>query len=270
VKSRAVLAAVGIAVASARGHAQDPQVATPQESIEPDRPDVTNGARLVPAGSVQLEMGGLYTRAGGDRSAFTSPVTARFGITGWLEGRIGGDGIVSTSSDGVRATGFGNTQLAAKIRLLADAAGKPVLSLLPAVNVPTASAAKGLGSGDADYTVALLTGTDLGPWAHVDVNYGAGRIGGGAENRFTQQLISVSGNVSSGAWAPYLEMYWLSKQEATGGAFTALDAGAVYTATPRLAFDGGVQFGLSRAAPDAAVFAGCSVLFGPRSGDSRR
>jgi len=41
-------------------------------------------------------------------------------------------------------------------------AGTPVLSLLPTVNLPTASQEKGLGSGSPDYTVALLTGADLG------------------------------------------------------------------------------------------------------------
>jgi hypothetical protein len=46
------------------------------------------------------------------------------------------------------------------------------------------------------------------------------------------------------------------------GAMTALDTGAIYVVSPRVAFDGGVQLGVSRAAPGFAGFLGVSVVVG--------
>ena len=75
--------------------------------------------------------------------------------------------------------------------------------------------------------------------------------------------MSVSASVAFGEhWDPYYEVYWYSKQDPDAGAMTAMDFGAIYTVTPRLAFDAGVQFGLTRAAPAVAAFGGISVVVG--------
>ena len=47
----------------------------------------------------------------------------------------------------------------------------------------------------------------------------------------------------------------------------ALDTGAIYVVNPRLAFDGGVQVGLTDAAPSLSAFAGMSVVIGNVLGD---
>jgi len=240
-----------------------------EEPLEPDRPDVTNGSRIVDTGLLQIEIGGLFTRAAPGQRGFASPVTARVGLTEWLEARIGTDGLLSVVDEGSRATGIGNVQLGAKVRLWADPGGIPVLSILPTVNLPAASAEKGLGSGDADYTVALLTGTDVAARGHVDINYGIGAIGaGGGDPHYLQQLVSVSASLAmTERWNPYFEAFWFSKVDPAGGAMTALDFGAIYTVTPRLAYDAGLQFGVSKAAPGFAVFGGVSVVVGDVLGD---
>src|SRR6185436_174122 len=130
-------------------------------------------------------------------------------------------------------------------------------------NIPTASAAKGLGSGDADYTLAFLTGTDIGRHAHVDVNYGLGSIGGGGDPRFVQHLVSVSASDAiSDNWNPYVEAFWFSRQEFSATAVTAFDAGAIYELGGRYALDGGIQIGASRNAPAFAAFGGISIIVG--------
>ena len=257
----------GLVLATAAAHAQAPlvpQQPRSEEPLEPDRPDVTNGTHIVGTGLLQIEFGGLFTRAAPGQRAFGSPVTARLGVTEWLEARIGTDGLLSQGNETARATGLGNVQLGAKLRLWADPGGIPVLSILPTVNLPTASAEKGLGSGDTDYTVAVLTGSDVAVRGHVDVNYGIGAIGaGGGQPHFVQHLASVSASVAFGEhWDPYYEVFWYSKQDPDGGAMTAMDFGAIYTVTPRLAIDGGVQFGVTRAAPALAAFGGISVVVG--------
>jgi len=239
------------------------QEARTQETIEPDRPDVTNGTHIVDIGLLQVEIGGLYTHAGVDQQAFGSPFTARLGLLPWLEARIGTDGFLSQSDPLGSVTGLGNLQLGAKMRLWANPGGVPVLSILPTVNVPTANADKGLGSGDADYTLAVLTGTDIGSHGHVDVNYGIGAIGAGGGAHFTQHLVSLSASLAaSDKWNPYVETFWLSRQEAGGGAITAFDLGAIYELGSRFAVDGGIQIGVSGSAPDLAAFAGLSIIVG--------
>jgi hypothetical protein len=267
-KFSATLIAGAVLLACARGaHAQTPIVPPhpgTEEPLEPDRPDVTNGTHIVGTGLLQIEFGGLFTRDAPGQHAFGSPLTARIGLTEWLEARIGTDGLLTETDETRSVTGVGNLQVGAKLRLWADPGGVPVLSILPTFNFPTASAEKGLGSGDTDYTVAVLTGTDVGVRGHVDVNYGIGAIGaGGGQPHFLQQLASVSASVAFGErWDPYCEVFWYSKQDPDHGAMTAIDFGAIYTVTPRLALDAGMQFGVSRDAPAIGVFGGISVVVG--------
>jgi len=240
--------------------AQEPE----REAIEPDRPDVTNGTHIVDIGLLQIELGGLYTHAGTNQHAAGTPFTARVGLFDWLEARVGTDGLLMQGDGFSSVTGIGNVQVGAKLRLWADPGGIPVLSILPTVNIPEASVQKGLGSGTADYTIAVLTGTDIGRHAHVDVNYGVGSIGTGAGTHFIQHLVSVSASDAiSDNWNPYFEAYWFSRQDSDGGAVTAIDAGAIYElgGRGRYALDGGVQVGLSNG-PAFAAFGGISIVVG--------
>jgi hypothetical protein len=115
----------------------------------------------------------------------------------------------------------------------------------------------------------VLTGTDIGKRGHVDINYGIGAIGaGGGLPHFAQHLVSVSASMAfTEQWNPYAEAFWFSKQDPEGGAMTAIDVGAIYTINPRLALDGGIQFGVSQAAPAVAAFAGISIVVGDVLGD---
>jgi hypothetical protein len=245
-----------------------PTGATPQP-IDPDRPDVTNGTHIVDTGLLQVEFGGVFSRANAAVQNLGTPVTFRFGATEWLELRFGGDGFLHSTDLTGQQQGMGNTQLGAKLRLWADPGGIPVVSILPTINMPTASATKGLGSGESDFTIAFLTGTDLFTRGHVDVNYGIGLIGTGPNlPRFTQHLVSVSASAEiPGPFTPYVESYWISRQEVDGRRVVALDTGGIYQISPRYAFDGGVQAGLTADAPAFSAFAGFSAIIGNITGE---
>jgi Putative MetA-pathway of phenol degradation len=236
----------------------------PKEAIEPDRPDITNGTHIVDTGILQIEFGGLYTRPTAGQHTVGSPFTARVGLFDWLEARVGTDGLLFMNDGTGLVSGVGNVQVGAKLRLWADPGGVPVLSILPTINVPTASAEKGLGSGSADYTLALLTGTDIGRHGHVDVNYGIGAIGGSdGRPHFAQHLLSLSASAAvSDNWNPYAEVFWFSRQEADGAGIPAFDVGAIYEVGSRYAVDGGVQIGLNHSAPGLAAFGGVSIIVG--------
>ena len=201
------------------------QVEEPQ-TLEPDRPDVTNGTHIVDVGLVQIEIGALFNRTAPDHQNAGTPLTFRVGLTDWLEVRVGGDGFLTYSDPGGRRSGIGNVQIGAKLRLWADPGGAPVLSILPAINLPAASESKGLGSGQSDITLALLTGTDVLTRGHIDVNYGIGLMGSGPGlSRFTQHLVSLSASAEiPGPVTPYVETFWLSRQDPDGGPVLAIDA----------------------------------------------
>jgi Putative MetA-pathway of phenol degradation len=261
----------GAAFAQATPQTQPPgQPVLPEpQNLEPDRPDVTNGTHIVDVGLVQIEVGGLYSRAGPAQHNLGTPITIRVGLADWVEVRIGGDGFLSSVDAEQRETGIGNVQLGAKVRLWADPGGMPVLSILPAINLSTASARKGLGSGQSDFTIALLTGTDFLTRGHVDVNYGFGLIGAGPGlRRFPQHLVSLSASAEvPGPVTPYAEVFWYSRLDPAGGHVLALDTGAIYVINPRFALDGGFQIGLNPAAPAFSVFGGLSVIVGNILGD---
>lgn len=247
---------------------QPPAIEHPDD-LELDRPDVTNGTHIVDVGLLQIEVGGLFNHSGPDGHDFGTPITARVGVADWLELRVGGDGFLASTDPQGTQRGIGNVQLGAKLRLWADPGGVPVLSILPAINLPTASERKGLGSGQADFTIALLTGTDFLARGHVDFNYGIGRIGAGTGlPRFTQHLVALSASAEvPGPVTPYVESFWFSRQDPDGGHVLAIDTGAIYVINPQFALDGGVQVGLSDAAPSWSVFGGVSVVVGNVLGD---
>jgi hypothetical protein len=240
-----------------------------QDPLEPDRPDVTNGTHIVDVGLLQMEVGGIWNRSGAGHHDAGTPTSFRLGLSEWLEARISGDGFLAVTDPTGTTRGIGNVQLGAKLRLWADPGGVPVLSILPTVNLPAASESKGLGSGQADFTIAVLTGTDFLTRGHIDVNYGIGRIGAGSDlPRFTQHLVSWSASAEvPGPVTPYLEGFWYSRQDPDGGPVAAMDTGAIYVINPRLALDGGVQVGLTEAAPAVSAFCGVSVVLGNVLGD---
>jgi hypothetical protein len=239
------------------------------EPIEPDRPDVTNGTHIVDVGLLQLETGMQHVRMGSSQRNFGTPLSIRVGLTEWLEARVGTDGFLRQTTSASSVSGPGNVQAGAKLRLFADPGGVPVLSILPTLNLPVASASKGLGSGDFDLTLALLTGTDLGKTSHIDFNYGIGAIGAGqGRPHFVQHLLSVSFSHSvTEQLSPYVEGFWFSKQDPDGGRVVSIDAGLIHAISARLAVDGGVALGLTEAAPALSLFGGISVIVGDVLGD---
>jgi hypothetical protein len=116
-----------------------------------------------------------------------------------------------------------------------------------------------------DFGIAVLTGADIGPRGHIDVNYGIASIGPDLGlPRYSQHLLSTSISAAATArWNPYLEVFWFSRTEADQTSETSFDWGAIYELGPRLAIDGGVQAGVSGPSAGFAVFGGLSIVFGP-------
>lgn len=235
-----------------------------EHQIEPDHPDLTNSAHLVPVGVLQFEIDGLFHRTSSIAHDSATPFSVRYGVTPWFEARLDGDGFLSTTDASTTERGAGNLQLGAKVRLIGDKDGAGLLGLEPEITIPIASAAKGLGSGQVDAVVSVLTGVDYLKRGHTDFNYTIGSIGGGkGEPRFTQHAASASSNVNLGNFSPYVEVYWFSRAGANVGRSYGIDGGAIYVATPRLAIDGAIQTDLSGGDRGLSLVGGLSFYVRP-------
>lgn len=241
-----------------------PAVAAQGAETLPANDDVADGTDTTDIGLLQVELGGVFTRPAAGQRGGGTPLMLRYGAFEWLEVSAGTDGFLAQQAvDTGAISGLGNTLLGARLRLFAARGGMPIVSVLPALTLPTASAAKGLGSGDTDATLALLSGRDLPMQSHVDVSYGVGAIGTGDGSHFTQHTTFVSGSLGiTRAWTPGLTLTWISRQDtATGRALTA-SADSVLTLSRRLALDASATFGLTRQAPAFEIAAGLSVVLG--------
>lgn len=230
----------------------------------PANDDVTDGTDTTDTGLLQVEFGGVVTRTNAATRATGTPLTLRYGAFDWLELSLGTDGYLAQRGPGVgRTTGLGNTLVGARLRLFAARGGLPIVSLLPQVVLPTASAARGLGSGAVDASLSALTGRDLPRHSHVDVGYGLGTVGSADAGRILQQTASIGGTLGvTASFTPGLTVAWVSRQDAETGTATTATADSVFTVSRRLAVDVSVTAGLNRQAPDVEVAAGLSVVVG--------
>jgi len=159
--------------------------------------------------------------------------------------------VVTQRDSQQRASGFGNVQIGAKLRVFGAPGGAPVLGLLPQVTLPTADASQGLGSGVPGVVLGFVSGKDLPHRAHVDVSYGIGAIGVGEhQGHFAQHTATVGASAAlTSYWTPVLGAAWISRQDATTGHAFSLTAESAFAASQRVAFDISSQFGLSAEAP---------------------
>ncbi len=232
-----------------------------ENELNPDRPDVTNGTHIVPLALAQLEFGGQYSRVH-EGEELGTPVALRVGLLEWLEGRIEADALsVSAAQAGGTLpartqTAFGGVGLGAKLRLWGKPGWPPVVDLMPDLTLPVG------GQPGTAFSLRIATGTDFKEHYHLDLNYGIGTVASDRA-RFTQHLLSASASREVGPHAsPYAELYWYSADQASGRPWLSSDAGLVYTLSARYAVDGGIEIGLTAAAPRPSVFGGMTMIVG--------
>ena len=229
-----------------------------------DGPDVTNGTHIVDVGLLQIEVGGVYSRVDSQRSNFNTPIALRVALTDWLEVHGGSDGLLDSFDAAQHETGAGNLQVGGTVRMWGDPGGPPTVSVQPAMTLPIASPEKGLGSGVADFSLEVLSGSDFLTHAHVDASYGVAWVGVAAGvPRFTQHLASLSFSAEiPGPVTPRVEGAWLSRQDVDGGPVLVVNLGMVYAVNARYAVDVSVEQGLSDRAPALGLSAGMSMVVG--------
>ena len=237
------------------------------QDINPDRPDLTTGAELVPAGALQLETGLEYERersAGAPtREQVTVQAVLRAGLATRLEVSLEGEPFVwQRAADDDR--GSGDYTLALKYRLYAPPgdSGAPALALRPFVKLPVARAP--IGSERPDVGALFLMSLGL-PWGlGLDANAGVAAIGQTHPEGFLPQgVASASLSWAANArLATIADFFFATKEERDGRASLRATLAVVYKVTSRLALDAGMRTTLAGPGPDWSAFVGLSARFG--------
>jgi hypothetical protein len=235
--------------------------------IEPDRPEVTESAKLLRKGFVQLESGLVFSRErrGGLPAEKTFEVEAdlRIGLFHDLELNLGWDPLVSVWS-AEDDTGVGDVRLGVRYRFvdgIEDEPWPPHLAVKVFAKLPTMG--EPIGTGRPDFGVLLLGSFELPYDFELEVNVGGAAVGQPRSNRFLGQAIataSLSRDITQ-SMLLFLELLFNSRGEEEGREHVAVNVGFVYRLTRNLAIDAGFQTSLAGAGPDYVARSGLSVLW---------
>ncbi len=140
-------------------------------AITPYRPSVSSPAQLPAEGQLEMELGGLRTRAD-DARRDSLPYQFKLAFSKDWGVLLGGEAHVSARDGSAHESGVGDTSLVLKHAW--DIEDGHAAGLELGAKLPTAKDT--LGSGKADYTLNLIDSRDLGS-LHIDVNANATRLG---------------------------------------------------------------------------------------------
>jgi Putative MetA-pathway of phenol degradation len=229
--------------------------------INPARPGVSNPAEFQKPGVLQIEYGydGSF-HASDLHTEQTAPLALRFAVATRLLFELDLDTVNSqTDEAGPRMTGIGDTQIGIQLVALKDTEKHPALAFAYYAKLPTASTAKGLGTGRVDHKIITLLSKKFGE-TDMDFNaaylivgreHGSGWVTGGqaalAFERDFKNNFGVQGELSG-----------QTKDDAQAPGLYALGA-LTYKVNRRLVLDSGMRFGLTHDAPRVGVFAGMTV-----------
>jgi hypothetical protein len=254
----AVACLIAAALAASPGNAE----AETGEPINPDRPGAGTSAETLRRGLWQIETGLGYAResnAGERTRTFSGALTLRYGLVDGVEFRIDGQPFVVERGD-ERATGFGDTAVGAKIRLLEGEDGtiRPTLSVLPALKLPTAP--EPIGTRRPDAALLGLASWDLGR-ADLDVNAGVTAIGQrGSDSYRLQALAVVAVQMEVTPTARVLaDVFFRSPAERDGRHELGMTVGGLFLIAPAVALDAAVQTTLAGRGPEYVLQAGISL-----------
>jgi hypothetical protein len=240
-------------------NAQSPDPDEP-DFIVPSRPTVSNPAEFQRPGVLQLEFGySVNFHAPGVSTEQDFPLALRFAISRRLLFEFDGDNPISQTVAGVRTTGVGDTQLGLQIVLQHEKESRPGVSFAYYVKLPTASSAKGLGTGRVDHNFIGFISKKIGETT-VDFNaiyLLAGRTSTNGHASSGQAALAASRNVTK-RFGIQGELSGFSRNDEQPGAMFVLGA-VTYQVNRRLVLDSGMRFGLTHDAPRAGFFAGMTV-----------
>ena len=259
-------AAVWLAVFSIRVNAQfigrqtgcyADEIKTHAIQNNPNRPTVANPADITQYGVLELEYGWDHGWPASGQRFTDAAGLLKFGLLCDVELRWTTTGFLSQTDALGTQSGFGDNWFGPQVRLYKQTRRVPSIAVSYAVKVPSASAARGLGSGKVDHQLTLLFSKDLFG-VHFDLNASEFFVGRTRTTGFDRasQFNVAFGHVLYKNLQIQGEFYGDTRlNNSTPGFISGLSALA-WNITPRLEIDGGVDTGITAAAPRLRIFAG--------------
>ena len=219
----------------------DAVVRAPHE-VQPERPTVATHAGTVSPGWVEIELGGEHDLYQDGGKAVSFPANLKIGISQRAQLNVTAAGIRGTAASS-SAHGLGDVTIGVKYRLLENAPIIRDFAILPSLKLPSASVARGLGTGTTDIGLLLISSRAVG-LADVDINIGASRHFGGVSGSPTlSTLWTVSAGLPiAGPFGWTGELYGFPGTAGTGGSerIVAVLTGPTWQPVQWLAADVGV------------------------------
>lgn len=223
----------------------------------PSRPTVANATDTTACGVAELEYGleRQWPGAGANRDDLTGGL--RFGLTHNLDFHWSSSDFLHVKDQSGDRTGFGDSWLGLKYRLVKQGKVRPSLGVFYQAKVPSAKAALGLGSGEVDHSLSLLVSKDVFR-VHLDFNLIellTGRSKNAGLDHGTGFALASTTRLSNRLNLVVEPYGYNSLNQSTPG-FASVMAGFTYKVLPRLYLDSGVNVGVSSSAPSHRVFVG--------------
>lgn len=202
--------------------------------INPDRPGIADGSRVIGRDRWQIELGAQYERRRPEPNTRTStifaPTLVRFGFADHWEGRIETNAVTSlqTTQPGIpasRATGYAPVSLGAKYQIFDSGSDRRrSLGIIARLFPPIGSAnfRNDRFTGD----LRLAADWDFAPKLSLNPNIGIGRAQGDAGRTFVAGLGALTLNyLPTDRINPFLDVGIQAPEVPNGRASAILDAG---------------------------------------------
>jgi len=249
-------------------HAQTNEQVPPSDDDEdvgsPARPGDANPAEFQRPGVLQIEYGfDTGFRSKEARSEQAGSLTLRYSPFERVLVELDVDTVVSqVDRIGNRETGVGDTTVGVQFLAVRDTKTHPAVAFAYFAKLPTASHAKGLGSGRTDHRLVLLLSKNFGKYdADLNIAYlNAGREGGTKRDSGIGMALAISRELSK-RFGVIGELSGQSLDDSQSKGIFALSA-ITYKVNRRLQLDTGMRFGLDPNSSRVGFFAGFSVAVG--------
>jgi hypothetical protein len=235
-------------------------LAAQDDTIDPDRPDFTEGTGVVPLGRVQVESGFTYSRVEDVRTRALGEVLVRIPFSKRVEARLGVGSYDWIGSSGRSFRGAEDPEAGVKI-LLSEGSehqpGHPKVALLLLTSVPVGG--KDLTADAWQPTAKLALSWDLTSRFSLSSNVNLSDLADD-DRRFSQVALSLSAGYSvTDRLDGFLEVFGFSRETAGGPATRYVDSGVAFAVTKDLKIDLRAGIGRNDAHPDYFVGTGAAV-----------
>ena len=232
-------------------------------SVFAARPLTTDDTGTVEKGKFQLEPGFDFTRQDNHDRELNPSMTLTYGLFERMDVGIGSGYLFVHPAEGKKENGLADTELKVKYRLMDEKDWIPSFAVTGELKIPTASESKGLGSGKTDFGINAIFTKNLSKRWVFHINAGYTFIGEHGANNESNYSVA-GGFIVSDKWALVGEIVGVNNFNGRKGddPFSGL-LGTYYLITDSIIWDGGVEIGMNKAAPDFRLTTGLTILFKP-------